>query len=710
MRACALLAGLLFALIMRAQPAGTFAADVVIIVDTSASMSQPGMDPERASLLVAKLFTDIVPGQLAVIRLLDLEKDKALVPTQPTGKMGPCEDSPGTCPIVAITDETLRQVREKKAGAEIRPSLGSEDFKRKLDTHLLQQSQNSGFHLSFMVAKQILDEHKRSAPDVPQTVIWLSDGDVPAGIAEGAGALAEDLMRSGADLRAVVFGRGKTAFAEQHHIPVHRASSPAELVTAFTSDFRHIVRAPYENPGSSPEQPFEMKRQIDEAWVIVYGDRTLGSVAVDGPSGSTASEREDMFPSAGAYKVVHLLRPAGGQYRVRVTGGGPKVMYGVVERSSLGPELLEPRDAITGIAAPLVVGLRASGGPDVPASEIGEPVKVTAEIEGRSIELHDDGRDGDQAAGDGRYSAMAVFNNAGDAQVKLLAINSFLNRAGGGTVHVSGSYRCPGCEITLDFGNRKAGAPACLPLQLPGEHLGVVPFELRLLHGLPSGYEIEIRTAGGSQHPGGAPVRLGPGQAASLCLVTSRSAGSSRVSGDRVGSIAMAGGGGPDAQAGLRLSWDVHALSFWERWGWLVLLILGVLLVVFIIYGYIKPYRFAPELAVSYAPEYSDLDDQIPQPIKQWRDVGIGFYRNAWACLQPDFRISRKTRNALAILRAAARRSSLVFPANGHSLFRQTSEGDWEPVPLTGQRVQAGDVYRVGDQGPHFRVTARLIK
>jgi len=28
----------------------------------------------------------------------------------------------------------------------------------------------------------------------------------------------------------------------------------------------------------------------------------------------------------------------------------------------------------------------------------------------------------------------------------------------------------------------------------------------------------------------------------------------------------------------LRLSWDVRGLSFWERWGWLILILLGLML------------------------------------------------------------------------------------------------------------------------------------
>jgi hypothetical protein len=141
-----------------------------------------------------------------------------------------------------------------------------------------------------------------------------------------------------------------------------------------------------------------------------------------------------------------------------------------------------------------------------------------------------------------------------------------------------------------------------------------------------------------------------------------------------------------------------------------VLSILATLLAAFIIYGYIKPYRFAPEMALSFAPEYSDLDDQIPQPLKQWRDVGIGFYRDAWACLHSDYRISRKNKSAIAMLRAAANRSAVALPVNGNTLFKQGSDGDWEQVPPAGRRVGSGDVFRIGDNGPHFRVTARLVR
>jgi hypothetical protein len=159
----------------------------------------------------------------------------------------------------------------------------------------------------------------------------------------------------------------------------------------------------------------------------------------------------------------------------------------------------------------------------------------------------------------------------------------------------------------------------------------------------------------------------------------------------------------------LKLAWKVQPLSFWERWGWLIALLASILTVAVIVYGYIKPNRFARELAVSFTPDYADLDDQTPMPLKQWRDVRIGFYRDARAFFHPDYKISGKTKGALAVLHAGRNRSAIAKPTPGHSLYRETSDGEWEPVSIeTGRRIGNGEVYRIGDHGPHFRISARL--
>ncbi len=156
----------------------------------------------------------------------------------------------------------------------------------------------------------------------------------------------------------------------------------------------------------------------------------------------------------------------------------------------------------------------------------------------------------------------------------------------------------------------------------------------------------------------------------------------------------------------LALRWQVEGLSFWARWGRLILLILLILLLIFIIAGFIVPERFAGSFALTFVPDQEDLDEQTPQPIKQWKGVGIGFYRNARAFLHADYRLSGSSQGALAALHAE-RGGARVAPGKGIALYRETLDLDWEQVPSQGRRGRAGDVFRISDNGPYFRLSTR---
>lgn len=166
----------------------------------------------------------------------------------------------------------------------------------------------------------------------------------------------------------------------------------------------------------------------------------------------------------------------------------------------------------------------------------------------------------------------------------------------------------------------------------------------------------------------------------------------------------MAKSSQPGHRVEIRLRWQVRGLSFWQRWGWLILLILAILAALFVILGFVLPQRFSGTLAVTYVPDRAELDEQSPQPVKQWSGVRIGFYRNARAFLHPDFRLSGKPQGAVACL-YAERGGARVAPGRGLSLSRETLEGDWESVAADGRRARAGDVFRIGDRGPYFRIT-----
>ena len=127
-------------------------------------------------------------------------------------------------------------------------------------------------------------------------------------------------------------------------------------------------------------------------------------------------------------------------------------------------------------------------------------------------------------------------------------------------------------------------------------------------------------------------------------------------------------------------------------------------MLVFLVGGYVTPQRFTGTLALAYVPERDELDEQSPQPVQQWRGVGIGFYRNARAFLHADFRLSGKAQGAVASLHAQ-RGGARVEPGKGQRLHRETLDGDWENVAESGRRIRAGDVYRIGEAGPFFRIS-----
>jgi len=226
------------------------------------------------------------------------------------------------------------------------------------------------------------------------------------------------------------------------------------------------------------------------------------------------------------------------------------------------------------------------------------------------------------------------------------------------------------------------------------------------LRGVPSGHQLEVRLPAGKVVPGGRSVDATEGDRLQVCLSTSKRAPSSVAAGEPWLELRVAGSEDAEQKLTLRLRWQVRGLSFWQRWGWLILLILGILLVLFIICGYLLPQRFQGGLAVVFVPERAELDEQTPQPLRQWKGVGIGFYRNARAYLHPDFRLSGNPQGALASLHAE-RGGTRAMPGRGNSLFRETLEGDWESVPVPGRRARGGDVYRIGERGPYFRIATR---
>lgn len=553
-------------------------ADVVTIVDTSTSMRATGMDPERTSLLVAKLLADIVPGRFAAIRLLDLTDDAELLPSERIEAAAyPCPEDPAQmCFPVRPVGDWGAAARSGKFGALERPARGDSQFKKELERHLEQRSTASMFYLAFRAAQGVFDSHGPVDPQVPRTVLWLSDG--KSEDPDSVLAAITEVVRDGANVEAIVFGRGSTDLARAAGLAVQQVAGPPELMKAFAGAFRRIIRAPFELDGLVGQEPeFRMLPAVAEAWVVVYGDSSLGTVTLGSPSGArvAADFAAESWPTAGAYRVAYLERPEAGIWIIAAQGGGPQVAYAVVEHSALSPVLIEPRETTLGSKGELVVGVTADGelieDPDLLAG-----AHITAEIAGRKLDF--------VAAGKGRFTAPFVFEKSGELTVDLHLKSPVVDRRTRAAVFVYG--------------------------------------------------------------------------------------------------------------------------SFWERWGWLILTLLAILLTLGIVAGFVLPHRFPRSCALVFVPDRQEIEEHPPQPLRQWKGVRIGFYRHARAFLHASFRVSGDQRGALAWLQAE-RGGARVFAGQGASLWRETLDSGWQPVPAAGSRVRNGEVFRCGDNGPFFQVSTR---
>jgi hypothetical protein len=677
-------------------------ADVVVVVDTSTSMHMPGMDPERTSLLVSKLLADVVPGQLAVVRLLDIDQDRDVIPSRGTGRFGACsEDRSRQCEFVDAANDWMAEAQRRTLGALVRPARGDAGFKTQLDSHLEQRTNNSLFNLAFSAARGIFDKRPPSA-STPRTVVWLSDGrsDNEAEVKRIIGVL----KASGVNVESVVFGRGDLRLSTESGLNATRVSTPAQLMKAFAGAFRRMVQAPYELDNQVAAQPaFAIKPRIDEAWIVVYGDDTLTDAWLTGPGGTVRADfARDRHPGAGAYRVAYLTRPPAGQWTVHVTAGGAGAAYAVIQRSGIVPALVGPATALAGSSVPLVAEVRASDGQPLKGDDLPPGLTLQATVEGRTIDLADDGRGGD-TAGDGRFTAPVTFRVPGDAAVTIRARSDVLDRSVQGTVKVTGSFRYAGGPIDIDLGGLSHHSESCRPLTFTAEHQGTVPFDLRVLRSLPAAHRLEVRTARGVLSPSGTALPVEPGDALTVCLVTG-AARSSAADGEPW--IELRPAGATETGVTLRLRWRVEGLSWWAVYGWIVLLILGLLILAFVIYGFIRPLRFTKTLALVFVPDREDLEEQSPQPVSQWKGVGIGWYRDARAFLHPSYRVSGQGRGALASLHAV-RGGTRVKPEGGQTLYREAIDGEWEAVGPDGRSIRPGEPYRVGDRGPFFMTSVR---
>ena len=276
-------------------------------------------------------------------------------------------------------------------------------------------------------------------------------------------------------------------------------------------------------------------------------------------------------------------------------------------------------------------------------------------------------------------------------------------------IRTTGIFHYTGEALDVNLGKLGVDSIRCQPLifKTKPQHQGEVDFELEKLKILAWGHRLEIRLTPSARtleaNNGSLPIT--PTEQFEVCLKTDDDVASSIAEGDKWLELRVSGSHEPEHRVPIRLHWQVQGLTFWQRWGWLILSILAIITLLIVIIGFVAPQRFSASLAVTFVPEREDLDEQFPLPIKQWKGIRSGFFRNAKAFLHADYRISGKGQGALAAL--CAEKGGTRITGTGNPLYRETLDGDWENVAQERRRVRPGDIFRIGEKGPYFRIAVK---
>jgi hypothetical protein len=233
-----------------------------------------------------------------------------------------------------------------------------------------------------------------------------------------------------------------------------------------------------------------------------------------------------------------------------------------IRQPAIAPFLIEPREASVGVPIKMIAGLKSldQGPATVPPSLL-----MRAQFAGQTVTLRDDGQEGDEVRGDGRYTANVVFRASGDVPITLQATNGTIDAAGQGMVKVWGRFNGVADPIDLDLGELKAGTQSCRPFRISVEQQGDVSLELRAMGSLPAAHNLILQSGQRSHKPGQLALLLSPADEKQVCLATTTLAPSSEAHGEPWLMLMTVNTHGKQDLAAVRLKWRVHALTFWER-------------------------------------------------------------------------------------------------------------------------------------------------
>jgi hypothetical protein len=158
------------------------------------------------------------------------------------------------------------------------------------------------------------------------------------------------------------------------------------------------------------------------------------------------------------------------------------------------------------------------------------------------------------------------------------------------------------------------------------------------------------------------------------------------------GTTLAPGPGGRLPDSAVPLALEVVPEPWLRCWWPVVALGLGAAALGVLAYGVWSPSRFSGQLGVVLSPE-ADMTEGFLHPIRGQRGSRSGLFRDARIYVCHDYRLSGRSRHALARLRADAAQVRIrALP--GEAVWRQSADGGWEALPPGESPARYGTVYR----------------
>jgi hypothetical protein len=598
---------LLWAMPLQAQEnQGRPPIHVQLVLDSSGSMEDN--DPRRLSSLAGMIFTDLA-GPHDWVGVVSMRKGR-------------------------FVEERITRIGGRRS--EVRESVRGLPFRG--STYCAEPLRQ---------AAKGLEDLRKKDPDARQFVVFLSDGKCPA----DSGAAVRDAARTLGDDDVRIFSIGlfeDAAFEEGDPTrdlrtmasvsdgEFFRVKKAADLPEGFAAILGRIVGS--EAQPVTLEAGEDATAQLDgysyDASFIATGSGK--SVVVDeatGPGGEPldlprrarhAADRDGFYSAAfgnGAgrhYSVLRIDEPSAGTWTFRVDG--PSNLKGLlIQNYALDPvvELADVRDVYAvGEEVTPRAWLRGKGGDRIEDAAFLEKVEFTVYLtdpkgKQRTMTL--------EATDDGTFRGKAALDHPGDyvvrgrarmktggldkrtepftftARKSSLAFATDQQSIDLGSVKAGTTTEPHG----LDFGASELPRAVKVRLELDGlEGVRVKPGDLEITAGQTTA---EATFTIYADHPGG-PIE---------------------------GTLRVEGAGKPLT---LPVTGEVVPLTFWERWGRLVMAIgvgvLGLLLLIFIVYGFVSGHSFSSDARINWGESLERLDkNEIV--IRELRGTGKGFYSNA---------------------------------------------------------------------------------